>query len=200
MAEKAPTDSTVGLASQLDDYAIPVQLWGEGGAKTIEDLRRELGAGESSLIVTEHGELRRQIRALAINVYYPQGNGSWLRLVEASQQFEDGRRRVRRHNTSLGEKLVENEAADETALFRVINEELGVDDKGVAAWEHVKDVHQLRESDSFPGLTTDYLLHHYWVELNDEGYNPEGYVESQTDKTTLFVWVFADEDGKILLK
>ena len=200
MAEAAPHNPVAKLAAELDSSGMPLELWGVGNAKTVEDLQKELDQGEVSLIIGDNGELTRQVRALAVNIYYPQTEDRWLKLIEASQQFSDGRRRrIRRHNTSIGEKLLRTEEPGEEVLMRALDEELGVKPNGVTAWEHIKDVEQRRESASYPGLTTNYLLHHYWVELNDQGYNAEGYVEFQPDKTTRFVWVFTDVDGKILL-
>ena len=173
------------LKKALVEAGIPVEEWGTGKAKTINHLFDEINAGECTL-VRQEGKLIRTLRSLAINVFYRTPAGNRIILVEDKQVFTDGRVRQRSLESSLGEKLVPSEIP-EHVVRRTILKELGIEGVfGFTAerpWTKGPVV-----SLSYPGLETFYQFFAFSVDLPDEFYRPEGYVEIQRDKTTYFVW------------
>jgi hypothetical protein len=72
-------------------------------------------------------------------------------------------------------------------MIRGIHEELGL--LGDINLEQTDTCYELEDSDSYPGLRTDSILHMFESILTKEQFNPEGYIEEQSDKTTYFTWV-----------
>jgi hypothetical protein len=180
------------LVSLLEMYQMPMEEWGSGRAKTVEDLLSEINSGETELI-EEEGRLIRATEALAINVFSIADGKIW-KLREDKQIFTDGRIRERRDetmDTSMGEKI-SIEELHLKALQRALQEELGVDENFEFDSREGETLIKERTSSSFPGLTSKLKLHYYDVLLPVEFYKKEGYVETQKNKCTYFTWEEVD--------
>lgn len=170
------------LKEFLIKHNIPLSEWGKGNAKTLNHLLNELIKGESHIYAKE-GEIKREVSALSIIVTYKD-----LILREDHQEFNDGRKRRREMEASVAEKIDKNDKNLIEAVKRGIKEELGISinkDQIVELDNSIKE----RESMSYPGIQSKAVLYRYHVELNDDQYNPDEYIETQEDKKTIFKWV-----------
>ncbi len=182
-------DTTTAIAAKLIYHGIDTSKWGKDKAKSVDDLVREIEAGDCILTTTESGGLLRVVRVARANVYYF-GESVPLRLVESKQVFrdEDGneRERVRNSPTSIAEKIKQDETPQD-GILRCLREELGVDfDKGVLESPEVSEV--IEYSPSYPGLLCHFSYSDFECELSEEQFDPIGYVEVQPDKVTFFEW------------
>ncbi|MGB3023572.1 MAG: hypothetical protein WBB39_02075 [Candidatus Saccharimonadales bacterium] len=169
----------------LSGHDIDVSSWGTGGSKRVEDLMAEIEAGEAAIIMTEAGLVRR-VDGVAIDVLV-EVDGKWLQLIEDKQVFmADGTERKRNLSTSLGEKRKAGESAV-SAMVRALKEELGID---VSEEDFMvgEELRQLDMSRSYQGLMTDRGLTYGVILLPPGSYRPEGYVEHQSTKYSLFSW------------
>lgn len=167
----------------LTQHRVPVEIWGKGGAKTIQHLQAEVDAGETTL-VADNETLLRQVGVAFIDVFYTRGEQK-LKLKEEKQVFRDGRTRPRQLEGSVAEKLSRGEQPIEAAR-RALREELKISDAFDIQGKGSKT--ELKDSPSYPGLLTKFEKHYFETELNDHQYKPEGYIENQDDKTTYFTW------------
>ena len=171
------------IADRLLAFGIDLSLWGEGGAKTLDHLVREIECGEAELVEC-NGELTRRITALGIDVCCRTADGMKI-LRQSHQEFRDNRVRESHISTSIGEKLKPGE--DETeGVMRALREELGID--GIVTAGRVGEELLERPSRSYPGLSTKLRLIAYAVLIDPGNYNPDGFKECQDDKITYFVW------------
>lgn len=183
MAERIDLQTETGFSNYLRDFGIPVERWGQGAAKTVGHLLREVSAGET--VLTQRGrELLRQVGFAAVTVTYRDGREVY-ELCEDRQEFNDGRVRRRDTGSSVSEKIQPRENP-RAAAERALREELGIS-SGVNL-KGGKETEEIKESPSYPGLPTQYLRHDFSAELKPDQYLPGGYVETQEDKTTYFVW------------
>lgn len=173
------------LKKQLANAGIDTSSWGTGQSKTLTHLQKEIESGETILIVGDKGELLRRVIIVCADIYYQSPDGKKYRLKEERQVFKDGRQRQRNLGTSVSEKIKLDENP-KAAVIRGIQEELGIS-SGFALSETGKSASQVT-SLSYPGLKSEYIRHNFLVTLTDEQFNPEGYVEEQSDKITYFVW------------
>ncbi len=173
------------IRQELLDSKIDFSDWGVGSAKSFDHLLQEIVSGESSFEVTNSGEVIRKIEVASAIVWYRSVDGDTYLLSEDRQVFKDGRERKRKLPSSISEKIQPDESPDK-AIIRGIQEELGIKDEVDLDWDSTTD--DVRESESYPGLKTSYLTYYYEVKLNDQQFNPQGYIEYQDDKTTYFVW------------
>ena len=157
-------------------------LYGKGQSKTWRNLLLEIHKGECE-ISFEQGMPIRKIKIVAIEVQSPDGK---LTLVEHLQVFSDGRKRSR-NILGLSEKLVSGESPIEAAV-RALREELNISVENCRLSKALVLPEQLKESPSYPGLTTKYLTYQFRLQLRSEEFHPEGYIECQQDKKTYFVW------------
>ena len=74
----------------------------------------------------------------------------------------------------------------QTAMIRGIQEELGIS-SGINLTTTGTDEQKIA-SPSYPGLKSQYIRHKFQVVLSKEQFNPEGYIEHQSDKSTYFIW------------
>jgi hypothetical protein len=134
---------------------IPVQLWGTGGAKRVEDLWSELGTGET--VLTDSPVERR---VSFVNVVVRRGNKT---LTEVGQVLATGH--YRRRQWPPGEKMLPSEDA-ETAAYRCVEEELGVS-RGTCRIVPGSRTEGSRtaESLSYPGLVTRYRTNRVEMEI-----------------------------------
>ena len=177
--------ATDALQKQLVDAGIDTSSWGTGKAKTLEHLQREIESGETILIIRETGKLLRRIVVVGADIYYQSPDGKKYRLKEDRQVFKDGRERRRDLGQAVSEKMKPDEDPKD-AMIRGIQEELGISSE-IALTETGTDVQQAT-SPSYPGLESEYIRHKFQTTLTDEQFNPDGYVEEQSDKSTYFIW------------
>lgn len=180
-------ESVEALGGLLQEYSIPIQLWGQGRAKTVGHLFKELAEGDTEL-VTLGRELLRQVAFVNIDVY-ADFDGAKHRLREDRQVFDEGlpteRTRTREMVGAVKEKLHKSENP-EAVIERAIQEELQV--RGKIAYEKLREEDLDEESPSYPGLRSKYKAHFFRADLKGDQINPQGYKEVQPDKTTYFVW------------
>jgi len=170
------------LTGLLTDHGCPLDRWGQGPAKTLSHLLRELADGECRLTVQD-GQLFRDVPGAMLRVRHRD-----LTLIEDHQRFTDGRESpVRRRQLpgSVGEKLQSGEDPDAGAR-RALAEELGITEPVALRGKHL--TRKFAESESYPGLMSRFETWVYEVELPDSCYQPDGYREVQADKTTVWVW------------
>lgn len=173
------------VVALLRKHGVSTETWGTGSAKTLGHLVSEVIEGETTLVEDEAGNLVRVVSILYVNVLFAAPNRT-LRLREDRQVFADGRERRRTLEGSLAEKLKAGEEADDRAVSRALQEELGtsrvlkIADCGITLVE--------QDSPSFPGLRMRATHRHFDAMLHDASYRAEGYVERQHDKSTYFVW------------
>lgn len=130
--------------------------------------------------------ITRAVRIVWLDVLYFDKQGDVYQLIEERQEYRDGRTRVRNLGTSLGEKMKPNEDPDDAAI-RALAEELDV--QAFTSLHTIGHEQTTHTPDSYPGLKSNYDTYRYVAVLDDEGYNPEGYVEVQPDKTNYYSWM-----------
>ena len=72
------------------------------------------------------------------------------------------------------------------AMLRGVKEELGID--GEINLTETEVGEKLIISPSYPGLQSQYVTYKFEAILNVKQFNPDGYIEEQSDKTTYFTW------------
>lgn len=140
--------NAAALAAWLRAAGVPLETWGQGGAKTAADLWREVAAGETTL---RDDPPRREVRVA--QVFIRRGGRV---LMEIEQEMTDGRRRVRDWPPSEKFKLGEDAR---TAAQRCLCEELGLDVRPVALCEDGRPYIRKTDSPSYPGLLTVYRVY-----------------------------------------
>lgn len=176
------------LIFRLKKAGIDVSSWGTGEYKTFEHLLNEIESQETKLSIDVNGELVRTIEVVGAAIYYISNDGKKYYLKEEKQIFIDGRERRRpmTKGRSVFEKMKPNEIPKE-AIIRGIREELGI--KGDIDLRQTDTYNKIENSESYPGLRTKSTLYMFDSLLNQEQYNPDGYIEEQSDKTTYFTWL-----------
>lgn len=177
--------ATDTLKTQLENAGVDISSWGTGKAKTLEHLQKEIEEGETVLTTNESGELIRLLTVASADIIYTSKDGKQYQLKEEKQIFKDGRERQRNFEHAISEKIKLKEDP-EMAIARGIKEELGIE--SVIDLIKIEDTKNLVESPSYPGLKTEYNMHKFKAALNDEQFNPDGYVEIQDGLTTYFIW------------
>ena len=171
------------LISLLSEHGIDTSLFGQGQAKTLSHLLKEVEEGEAVFEV-ESGVLRRVISLVSIQIQSPYGE----QLVEDRQVFKDGRVRER-GLTALAEKFKPGEDRI-VAARRALQEELGVSAEIADTLVFLEGgtEEKVKTSPSYPGLISVYRVTNLSVELPAAAYDPSGYIEKQSDKSTYFLW------------
>jgi precorrin isomerase len=105
--------------------------------------------------------------------------------------FSDGRERKSTAGESIGEKIRLGEDIDK-GMIRGIREELSI--YGDITMMKTGIVEEEHDSPSYPGLRSRYTRHIYTVELSDDQYTADGYIETEGNTTTYFVWEKVDTD------
>ncbi|UBF25513.1 NUDIX domain-containing protein [Kovacikia minuta CCNUW1] len=164
------------LAESLSTY-------GKGNAKEFTALLEEIKTGDCE-IVWEEKQPIRLVNVVLVIVISHKGE----RLIEAYQEFSDGRIR-KRGMQELAEKRKPDEPP-EAAARRAIQEELGIPTENLI-FECLPasdpEIIETTESFSYPGLKTRYSRIWFRVHLPETLYHSE-YVEIQPDKKTVFRW------------
>lgn len=171
------------LSGYLKMAGLPVEQYGQGKAKTLEHLFKEIQGG-GCILIEEGKDLIRKVRSANILIYYQDEGGGLFFLKELKQVFKDGRERNRNFEWSVSEKLEPGESREEAAL-RAMSEELGIFNSNP---KFLRTENQDIESPSYPGLATRYESNFFEIYLSHAQHNPDGYQEKQPDKTTYWVW------------
>lgn len=174
------------LENQLNNSGIDTSTWGQGTAKNINDLQKEINSGECVLDTDVYGNLFRKVSVASVHIYYTDEDGKKFKLIESKQVFKDGRERVRRLDRSVSEKLKLNESAEDGAL-RGIKEELGILTEIVLNKLDIQTEKMLSPY-SYPNLRSEYTTHHFDCNLNNNQFDSNGYIERQDNLTTYFIW------------
>lgn len=139
-------DSKEALQSLLSARGVDTASWGTGTAKAVDDLWAEIEQGEATL---QGDPFRRVVSVVEVLIVQ---DGRYL--LEAEQEFHDGRRRTR--DTLPAEKLGVDERPKEGAR-RCLMEELALERADIhELWRRAKYQTTLTESPSYPGLRTEY--------------------------------------------
>ena len=138
------------LALWLQQHQINLAQWGQGAAKSVVDLWREVQNAESTLYA--EAPLRR-VRVVELVVQ----DGA-RQLIEAAQTLATGQ--VRHRNQPPSEKMLPDEEPFGTAR-RCLLEELGVDGAADVSFppQQVRERQELVESTSYPGLITQFTFY-----------------------------------------
>jgi hypothetical protein len=168
----------------LEGAGISTADWGRGKAKTIRHLAQEIECGECKLLNFE-GTLTRIVIVAGADIFYAPPNGQRYQLIEEKQVFADGRERRRNLAQAVSEKLRPDEDPRE-AMIRGLREELGISGDVVISYQGEST--RTLPSPSYPGLASRYTNHKFTVVLQESQFNPGGYIEAQSDKSTYFVW------------
>ncbi|CAK7325320.1 unnamed protein product [Dovyalis caffra] len=143
--------------------------WGtKPGTKNVHNLWLELSRGESMLSDTIPAD--RKLHCAVVRILNHKTNKI---LLESDQELSDGS--IRSRSRPLSEKMKANEDVEGAAL-RAIKEELGPSWVASFVPGAYKMKKSKRESDSYPGLDTTYVVHtvHATVEgLPDEDFTTE---------------------------
>ena len=172
------------LITQLKSNGIDLTKWGKGEAKTVEDLFREIESGETELTRDVKGKLIRKILGVGADVYYTNGEKTF-RLKEQKQVFADGRERKRDFGRAVSGKIKFGETARD-AIIREIEEELGI--KNNYPMEELETLIDTQPSQSYPGLSSFFMVDVFKINLTRNQFKPEGYVEEENGLTTYFIW------------
>ncbi len=188
---RAQPESPADLKRWLTAKGIDLSQWGQGPSKSVENLWDELVNGEMYL---QDEPALRVVPVVQIIIR----RGDYI-LIETIQEFADKRQRFRDHPPS--EKMQPGESYLEAAK-RCLREELGVTDQDI---EILANTHQTktqqRESPSYPGLRTQYLIH--IVEANVAGLPETNFwtheaEHNRTDVVKRHYWAWeAEADSKI---
>ena len=151
--------SLTSLYNLLCEFEIPIRLWGQERAKTIEDLYKEVMRGESMLEVFGD-KILRKTKSVRMWVRDSMRRNGYL--LEFGKHFSDGRYRERKQLPA--QKIMGAELPND-ALVRVISEKLHLEK---THYESFCDycASGTAESRSYPGLTTHYSIHNFKVSLN----------------------------------
>lgn len=173
------------LKSKLIEYSVPVEKWGTGKSKHIDNLLDEIIEKEC-IVVDEGGYLVRYIEFVGIKIYYVDKDDQLWILKEDRQEFHDGRVRRRNMPSSVSEKMKFGEDPAISAV-RGIKEELGVEIE-ISQLTKRRDLDFNGGSISYPGLRAKYKGHQFICYFEEKQFIPGGYIERQKDKSTFFVW------------
>lgn len=151
MAFENPRQLTNWLAQQKIDTT----QWGQGTAKSIDDLWHELNGGDSQL---DESPLLRRVNVVTLLAY----QNDW-QLIEAVQTFADGRQRF--PNRAPSEKVMLGESPSSAAV-RCLQEEVGATRRNLLSPpSHLKTEQVRSTSPSYPTLPTEFTFYTFRVEL-----------------------------------
>ncbi len=174
------------LPQILEEFSIPLNKFGTGCHKTLDDLADEIARGESRLdIDPSSGRLVRVGSVVRLDVRYLPADSAPLKLYEAEQRFVDGRIRHRPTEFAVWEKLKAGEDPD-SGVLRALNEELHLEGSLHTQPWAISEV--LRDADDYPAICSRFKAFDFQVHLSPEQFCPGGYQEVQRDKTTIFLW------------
>jgi hypothetical protein len=165
-------------------YNIDTAKWGQGNAKSIESLLKEL-TSEECFLYLEDDKLVRVVNALFIHI-----EKGMLVLTEIQQTFHDTSDRpayTRKRSCVLAEKLLDGEDI-KAAIVRALNEELGIKRDEVVF--KLKEETERKFSQSYPELQCLFYKKNVYINIQDLDVNiPDGfefteYFEDGTPRVT----------------
>ncbi|MFQ5661753.1 MAG: hypothetical protein ACE5F2_00665 [Candidatus Paceibacteria bacterium] len=171
------------LTRILDIFGIPIEKFGSGKFKRLQDLFDEIKDEDCQIVITG-GKIYRTVSVIRAKVLYKN-----LILKEYLQTFDDDRENSPRDRLHVSEKIHIGELARD-ALKRGFEEELQItseidfEEKGVV-------VEDTNPKTRYPGPKSIYTFYDFTVVLTEDQYVSEGYVEygKKTGITTYFKWV-----------
>ena len=135
---------------------IDISKWGTGDTKSVENLWDELVNGDIQLLDNPPSRV--------VNVVEVSIRRDNYVLIEAEQEFDDGKKRTRDRLPS--EKIKVGEDHSDAAL-RCLEEELGIDRKNVILAKTTgKPQKVFTDSPSYPGLATQFTFHPIVAKVN----------------------------------
>lgn len=173
------------LISVLIDANVPLDLWGKNGAKTVDHLFDEILNKKTELALNDSGEIERRIEASLVEVIYVSKGATVYGLKEDKQILNDGSVIKRELSTTLEERMTYGESPDSTAL-KILNEELDID--SYDEFMEFRSRTTIEPSRNYPGLITYYKTQPYMVSIDAKSFKPDGYIKTQPDKTSFYVW------------
>ncbi len=154
-----PIQNLAMLRASLLSHGVELTGWGSGDAKSIESLWEELATGEIHLQANPFCRVLAGV--VQVIIRHPDGRI----LIEEEQVFYDGRRRQR--NIPPAEKMLRGEDVA-AAARRCLVEELQLNPRTVQILTFSHRMRQeLRNSWSYPGLTSLYTIHQVQVRVPD---------------------------------
>ena len=180
------------LLEKLIAGNVPLEAYGQGGAKTIHHFLSEINEGEAVVTIGKNNAVFREVSVLGVDILCKHSNGVYI-LKEDRQEFKDQDGRVdtsrpvkrRELDSSIGEKLKPNESPED-AITRALEEELGV--KELSNVYKIGYEEKTSMSETYPGIESTYKLHKFVTVISEDEFKPEGYVEDQHDKMNYYVW------------
>jgi hypothetical protein len=173
------------LSKQED---VEVEEWGKGDAKTVSDLWNEIERGES---IVHKEPFYREVEVVRITI---RREGDGFVLVEAEQEFHDGRKRSR--NVRPSEKLRIGESYIEAAK-RGLVQEFGLKERQISILEEThQQMQEIKSSLSYPGVPT--LFKYHIVEVKVKGLSSSAFSteeRSEGDPIAEHHWVWKREDA-----
>jgi len=178
-------ESLEELTNYLKKFNVPLEKYGTEGYKTVSHLLNEIKEGET-VLTEKNDKLHRYVEFIGARVIYKDKNGDNWRLYETKQVFKDGRTRVRSNMPySMAEKFKSGEDTRD-GIIRGMKEELGID---ITKDQFVFfNKVEIENNEDYPGIISHHIGHEFLVILNDDQFNPDGYIERQVDKNVYFGW------------
>ncbi len=171
----------------LLEHQINIEKWDHHqGTKTVEDLHREILAGETTLEIIDD-KLVRVLKLTSIQVQVKLGEKLFT-LVEDKQIFFTGAVRERGLR-NLAEKMRHNETPEETA-YRALKEEIGLttDKKLIFQGE----TQEIKTSPSYPQLDSIYKVYNFSLMLDSEDLGKIKFSEYQKNKGKITLFSLAE--------
>ncbi|KAJ7528734.1 hypothetical protein O6H91_15G016600 [Diphasiastrum complanatum] len=143
------------LKERLAANNLPLSFWGKApGTKSLSNLWCELVEGE--IFLEDSCPPKRTVHVASVHIR----NESGSTLVEAYQEMSDGR--IRQRNKPLSEKMRLGENVEDACLRGIYEElgwQLGARDRVSIFQDSYMKKEEERESNSYPGLWTRYIIH-----------------------------------------
>lgn len=175
------------LNAVLIDGGTPLDLWGTGEAKTVENLFDEITNEEARLFINEKGEIERHIETTLVEVIYVAKDVTVYGLKELKQVFNDGSFIERELPTTLEERVKYSESPKDVGI-NLLSEKLNIDNQD--EFMEFRSRTESKPSHNYPGLTTCNTTHPYMAPIDEKDFKPDGYIEIQPDKTCYYIWDF----------
>lgn len=175
------------LSSVLLDNGTPLDLWGTGGAKTVENLFDEITNKEARLFINKKGEIERHIETTLVEVIYIAKDVTVYGLKEQKQVFKDGSFVERKLPTTFEERVKYGESPKDIGI-NLVSEGLNIDSPD--EFMEFRSRTEIKPSYSYPGLTTHNQTHPYMTPIDEKDFKPDGYIKIEPDKTSYYAWDF----------
>ncbi len=161
-------------------------------------LSQEIETGRVVLVRDNQGQLVRQMNWVQADVLYRSPQGELFQLVVQRQVFKDGYERLPDSQLAISKRLEPFEIGSECVMRQV---RFGLNILGPVRVRSLGLQDEVRPSDEYSGLPGLYTTYNYVVTLDDRQFKMEGYVESQDDVETFYVWqsvqASADDRGAV---